>query len=288
VPAVANIVSVLETAYPPHLAEEWDAVGPVCGSLSAEVRRLLLVVDVTDETVAEAVEWGAQLIVAHHPLLLRGVHSVATSTPKGRMLDRLIREGIAVVTAHTNADSAEQGVSDALAARLGVGECVPLMPKPGQPSVGLGRVGLLREPMTLAAFATAAASALPATTCGVRVAGDPAAVIRRVAVCGGAGDSLLTAARDADADVYVTSDLRHHPVSEHLAAGGPALIDAAHWATERPWLDQAAALLGEVFPGQLEVRASDLVTDAWALLEVATPRGERGEAPAPEKPEENA
>jgi putative NIF3 family GTP cyclohydrolase 1 type 2 len=97
----------------------------------------------------------------------------------------------------------------------------------------------------------------------VRAAGDPGALIRTVAVCGGAGDSFLAVAARSGADAYLCADLRHHPVSEHLAAGGPALLDVAHWASERPWLDDVAAWLREVFP--VEVVVSDLDTDPWTV-----------------------
>src|SRR5690606_35897263 len=99
------------------------------------------------------------------------------------------------------------------------------------------------SPMPLREFAALAASGLPRTAGPLRVAGDLTRMVETVAVCGGAGDSLLGTARSAGADVYVTADLRHHPASEHMEAGGPALIDAAHWATEWPWLADAARRL---------------------------------------------
>jgi putative NIF3 family GTP cyclohydrolase 1 type 2 len=108
-----------------------------------------------------------------------------------------------------------------------------------------------------------AARALPSTAWGVRAAGEPDRVVRTVAVCGGSGDSLLATAAAAGVDAYLTADLRHHPASEHLAAGGPALLDAAHWATERPWLDELAGWLGAEFG--LGVVVSDRDTDPWTL-----------------------
>jgi putative NIF3 family GTP cyclohydrolase 1 type 2 len=117
--------------------------------------------------------------------------------------------------------------------------------------------------VSLRAFAARAAEALPRTAWGVRAAGDPDREVRTVAVCGGAGDAFLADAVRAGVDAYLTADLRHHPVSEHLADGGPALVEAAHWATEQPWLDELAA---ELTSG-LGVRAvaSDLDTDPWTL-----------------------
>jgi len=198
--------------------------------------------------------------------LLRGVSSVAPTTYKGRVVHRLIRAGIALYTAHTNADVANPGVSDALAAALGLIDLRPLRLAVGAAAGdgrGTGRVGRLPAPCTLAELADLAARALPKTVWGVRAAGEPDRRITTVAVCGGAGDGYLADARAAGVDAYLTSDLRHHPASEYLAEGGPALLDAAHWATERPWLDALAAQLRTDLG--VETVVSDLHTDPWTL-----------------------
>lgn len=265
---VADVVAALDRRYPPAWAEQWDRVGLVLGEPSGPVRRVLCVVDCVPETVAEALDAGADMIVAHHPLLLRGVSSVAATTYKGRIIHQLIKSDVALYVAHTNADVANPGVSDALAARLGLRDLRPLHPAaPGSPAGGggrgAGRIGRLPEPLTLAALTALAARALPPTAWGVRAAGDPDRVIETVAVSGGAGDSFLAAAADAGVDAFLTADLRHHPASEHLAGGGPALLDAAHWATERPWLDELAAHLRDTLG--LQTVVSDLDTDPWTL-----------------------
>lgn len=271
---LADLVRIFEDRYDPAWAEAWDAVGLVCGDPAADVGRVLFAVDPVAGVVDEALEWGAGLIVTHHPLLLRPVHGVPATTPKGRIVHRLIAGGVALFTAHTNADVADPGVSDALARAVGLtGPLRPLSPSADDPRRGLGRVGELTAPVTLRDFAAGAAKGLPATAGGLRVAGDPDAVVRTVAVCGGAGDSLLGAARAAGADVYVTADLRHHPASEFREAGGEggpggtALIDAAHWATEWPWLGDAARLLGDT---GVETRISTAVTDAWTFRSTET------------------
>jgi putative NIF3 family GTP cyclohydrolase 1 type 2 len=193
---------------------------------------------------------------------------VAATTYKGRIIHQLIKSDIALYVAHTNADVANPGVSDALAARLGLRDLRPLRPAAaGSPAAGqgrgVGRIGRLPEPLTLAALTVLTARALPATAWGVRAAGDPERVIETVAVSGGAGDSFLADATDAGVDAFLTADLRHHPASEHVAAGGPALLDAAHWATERPWLDELAAHLRDTLA--LQTVVSDLDTDPWTL-----------------------
>ncbi len=260
---VADLVRTLEDHYDPTWAESWDAVGLVCGDPAADVGRVMFAVDPVTEVVDEALEWGADLIVTHHPLLLRPVNGVPATTPKGRIIHRLITGGAALYTAHTNADVADPGVSDALARAVGLtGPTRPLSPSADDPRRGLGRVGELPAPLTLREFADAAAAGLPPTATGLRIAGDPDALVRTVAVCGGAGDSLLGAARAAGADVYLTADLRHHPASEFREEGAIALVDAAHWATEWPWLGDAARLVGDT---GVETRISTAVTDAWTF-----------------------
>jgi dinuclear metal center YbgI/SA1388 family protein len=359
---LADAIGALEAAYPPALAQGWDAVGLVCGDPADKVSAVLVAVDPVAATVDETLDTGAQLLVTHHPLLLRGVHGVGAHTPKGALVHRLVRQGAALFTAHTNADAADPGVSDALAAALGLTVEAPLEPVaeppldkiitfvPVGPAItavhdallaaagplddrshrsfatagtgqaapptggalsrlaetrlevvlprgrraavvaalraahpydepafdvleladlpsprGLGRIGTLPGPEPLHAFADRVAAALPATVWGVRVAGDPERPVRRVAVCGGAGDSALGAATAAGVDAYVTADLRHHPASEHVLAGGPALVDVAHWASEWPWCEQAADVLRAALGGSVEVRVSTRRTDPWTV-----------------------
>ncbi|MQA97989.1 MAG: Nif3-like dinuclear metal center hexameric protein [Streptosporangiales bacterium] len=267
VPTLGQVVDAFEGLYPPGWAEEWDAVGLVCGDPEAPVRKVLFAVDPVGIVADEALAWGADLIVVHHPLFLRGVHSVAATGPKGRLVHRLIREGVGLYTAHTNADVADPGVSDSLARAVGLGgELSPLRPAVEDPRRGLGRVGELSVPVSLREFAAQAAAGLPGTAAGVRVAGDLDRPVRRVAVSGGAGDSLLDLAIAAGADVYLTADLRHHPASEFVERAPTALIDATHWATEWPWLADAARRLEEALrplDTTVETRVSAIVTDAW-------------------------
>lgn len=129
-PTLADVIGVLETAYPPALAESWDSVGLVAGDPANEVRTVVVAVDATAAVVDEALATGAQLLLVHHPLLLRGVDTVGAHTPKGALLHRLIRGGCALYSAHTNADRADPGVSDALAGALGLVATRPLIPIP--------------------------------------------------------------------------------------------------------------------------------------------------------------
>lgn len=127
---VADVRDTMDRAYPPHLAESWDKVGLICGDPDAPVTKIVLALECTDEVADAAVAAGADMIVVHHPLLMRGVSSVSADTPKGRIIHKLIRAGIALFAAHTNADSARPGVNDVLAELLGVTPGPALDPKP--------------------------------------------------------------------------------------------------------------------------------------------------------------
>ena len=262
---VREVVAALEAAYPPVLAESWDAIGLVCGDPAEPVHRVLVAVDPVAETVAEALERDAGLLVTHHPLLLRGVHGVPADDPKGGLVHRLVRAGVGLFCAHTNADAADPGVSDALAHVLGLRVTGVLDPRDESSRTGLGRICELSQPETLRAFTDRVRAALPDTVWGVRAGGDPRRMVTTVAVCGGAGDSLLGAAGAAGVDAFVTADLRHHPASEHLAAGGPALVDVAHWASEHPWCQQAATMLSGALGGTVDVHVSYRRTDPWTI-----------------------
>ena len=129
---LADVLEVLEELYPAASAESWDAVGLVCGDPSAPVRRVLLAVDPVEAVVDEVVAGGFDLLLTHHPLYLRGTTSVAATTPKGRVVHRLLGAGAALHVAHTNADVADPGVSDALAELFGLRDLRPLAPSAGE------------------------------------------------------------------------------------------------------------------------------------------------------------
>jgi dinuclear metal center YbgI/SA1388 family protein len=267
--SLAEVARVSHDLWPLSGAEDWDAPGLISGDPASAVDSILLVVDVVADTVAEAVQSGADLILAHHPLLLRGVTSVAEDRYKGALLARLIRANCGLLAAHTNADVVVDGVSDVLAQRLGLAEVVPITAGT-VPGTGIGRVGRLTQPTTLGELARRLGVLLPPTATGVRAAGGYTDVVETVALCGGAGDSLLRHPLVQTADVYITSDLRHHPASEAreqaVSAGvGPALIDVSHWASEWLWLDVAAASLRRELPG-VRIEVSDLRTDPWDFV----------------------
>lgn len=272
-PSLQQVLDVVEDLWPTDLAEDWDAVGLVAGRRDSAVRKIHFAVDPVSDVVNEACSADADLLITHHPLLLRGVTSVEAGTFKGEVVHRLIESGCALLTSHTNGDSAVGGVNDVLCEILGLEDTRPLSPAPdGLPEEGLGRIGTLPQGRTLGEFAAAVFGILPAVAGGVRVAGDRNAFIQRVALCGGAGDSLLTAVREAEADVYITADLRHHPASEaREAARGqrPYLIDVSHFASEWLWLPAAAQTLDRALADrdfEVEIAVSGINTDPWDFV----------------------
>ena len=267
--SLAAVTRTVHELWPLAGAEGWDAPGLVSGDPAREVQTIHLAVDAVAITVDEAIDAGADLLLVHHPLLLRGVTSISGDRYKGALLARLIRADCGLLAAHTNADVVVDGVSDILAKRLGLVDTRPVIDG-SVAGAGLGRVGRLEQPLTLGELARRVATVLPATASGVRVSGEYGRTVETVAVCGGAGDSLLGSPAVLASDVYITADLRHHPASEAreqagLTGNNPALIDVSHWASEWLWLDTAAEQLREALPG-VRVSVSDLRTDPWDFV----------------------
>jgi len=257
---VADFCDLLDRHFPPDTADSWDSVGLICGDPAASVSRVLFALDPTIDVIHEAIEVQADLVVTHHPLFLTGVHGVSRDTLGGRVVHEAISHGIALFNAHTNADHANPGVSDALAAALGLVECAPIQ-LGNTPFTGAGRIGRLPYTQSLSEFAEHVALTLPETAGGIRISGNPEKVIDMVAVCGGSGEFLLPLAANL-ADVYVTSDLKHHRVLDH-PRDACALIDASHFATEWPWVLAVASLVASELGSGVSTLVSEVRTDPW-------------------------
>jgi dinuclear metal center YbgI/SA1388 family protein len=264
-----SAVQVFEKLWPTTLAEGWDEVGLVAGSPNQEINSILLTVDVTAAVVDYAKEIGANLIFAHHPMLLRGVTSVAEDTAKGNVLAHLVRSNIAVYSAHTNADSVETGTSAVIAKALGLAKRKPLAPST-LPHQGIGQIGNLDKPISLGELASLLNDLLPPTATGVRVAGAFDRQVSKIALCAGAGDSYSLMALDQGADVFITSDLKHHNSQEILELARArnvefALIDISHWAAEFVWLETAMQELQGQMP-EVSFEICDIRTDVFEFL----------------------
>lgn len=276
-PTLADVMDAFEHLYPANLQEDWDASGLVVGRLSAPVRTVSFAVDAIQATVHEAIVLSSDLLITHHPLLLRGAKFLPDTDYKGNIIHTLIENKCALLGAHTNADSAVDGVNSALMLALGITESTSLDVDKTQTidgathSVGIGRVGELSEPITLKELAEKLASVLPATAGGLRVAGNPADRVQTIAVCGGSGDSLFSLVKKANADVFITADLRHHPASELreqalIEGGKPYLIDCSHFASEWVWLNTGAQKLKEELAARgfaIETQVLTTNSDPW-------------------------
>ena len=273
---VDDAVVALESLYPLDLAESWDSPGLSVGDPDFPVQRILFAVDVAPAVIDEAIEWDADLIVTHHPLFFRPVHSVAATDIQGHIIQTLLEHDCALYSAHTNADKAERGVSQALADLLGLTGTRPLVPDDGAvgEATGLGRIGALDGTISLGDLARRVVERTPQTVSGVLVSGPKEAEVGTVAVLGGSGGSLLEQAERSGADAIVTSDLRHHDVLdlrsdaefERGQDGTPFVIELAHFAGEWPWLTYAEAdLLEALGPTSVETRISTVSTDPWTL-----------------------
>ena len=291
-PMLKQVVDVLETLYPLRYAESWDHPGLIVGDLSAPVRRIEFAADPTMEVVRQAIERGTDLLVCHHPLLFRSVHEVSGLGVHGDIVRRLSQAGCALWVGHTNADAAYRGTGMAAADLFGLVDQRPLVPIDDPTAVhpvGLGRVGSLPEPMTLEAFARRVADVLPHTELGVQVCGPLDATVRTVAVLPGSGDSLFDEVRAAGVDVYVTSDLRHHPATDAIeqaryeaamrgrgiglgsgdAAIRPLLINTPHSAIESLWfryaVEDVPQAVEQATGERPQVYWNRMNTDPWTL-----------------------
>jgi dinuclear metal center YbgI/SA1388 family protein len=240
---VNDILHLLLAWAPRHLAWERDNIGLLIGAATAPVHRVLVCLDVTPETVHEAREREADLIVAHHPLIFHPLRSIRTDDVAGRMLVDLLGAGISVIAMHTNADAAEQGLNIALAAKLGLENVRPLEAPRGDDSrTGLGAVGSLATPMSHDTFLQHVRSMLGCENLRFSCVDAPRS-ITTVAVCGGSGSGLIGDAIRAGADAYVTADLTYHAFQDHRHT--LLLVDAGHYETEAVFVERCAEVLEE-------------------------------------------
>lgn len=262
--SLSELIKHFESLWPLSGAEEWDRPGLTTGNPTQAITKALLTVDVTLEVLEEAKAKGCELVVSHHPLLLKGVNFLSEDQLKGELVSFAIKNSIALYSAHTNADIVIEGVSDILAHRIGLLDSVPLVETGG--SVGHGRVGNLTEAMKLSDLARKVSGLLPKTNAPIRVAGDLDSKVLKVAVVGGAGDSFIENAKQAGADCFITSDLRHHVSLD--AVSDPVsplnLIDVSHFAAESLWLEPTRDSLNSKIAG-IEFIVSEVLTDPWTM-----------------------
>lgn len=236
---VADVVSVMDNIAPPYLAQEWDNVGLQVGSVQWKVHKIWIALDPLLDVIEDAGRHQVDMVITHHPLIFTSLENIDLESNVGKVIDTALRTKTAIFAAHTNLDSAADGLNDELARRLGLrnlqplveaGDCGEQSDNPaGSMPTGLGRIGEIATPQILEHWVKDIKKRLGLNY--VRVAGNVMQRVQRVAVCSGSGGSLIKDFLDSGADVYVSGDLKYHD-ARIVEEAGRAFIDIGHFASE--------------------------------------------------------
>jgi dinuclear metal center YbgI/SA1388 family protein len=219
------------------LAEAWDNSGLQIGSRQWPGSKILLALDVTPAVMAEAVAWGADLVLTHHPLIMSPLASIDFSSIPGSIISLCACHNISVISVHTNLDKTNPGLNDYFVKKIGlkpVGSLKALIPESQDTHTGTGRIFALQEPCTLRSLSNKVSLRLNVS--GVRCVGDMDMMVERVAVCTGSGGSLVKTFLKSGADVFITGDVKYHEARDAEQAG-VGLLDVGHFASERMVVD---------------------------------------------------
>lgn len=245
---VCDILNFIHTLAPKSLKMDWDNVGLLCGSANTPVTKVLVALDPFEHVCKEAADWGAELIVTHHPLIFQGLKSVTDDTSIGRGIMTLCRNGISAINAHTNLDCAPGGVNDVLAETLGLDDITPIPYGDGENT--LLRWGTIGS-QTMEAFLAHVKWALG---CGGLRYVDSGKPVCKVAVGGGSCADGMLDALSAGCDTFVTADVKYNQFWDAQDLG-LNLIDAGHFCTENPIVAALATKISAQFP-EIEVKIS--------------------------------
>ncbi len=225
---VKDIVEIFENFCPKRLAYPWDNVGLLCGSEEKEVKKIFVTLDTNINTVKEAVEKNADIIISHHPILLDGIKRIDYSSAEGKMIKLLIENDIPLFAAHTNMDTARGGINDRLAEMFDLNDVKIIDVHTDDETAGLGRIGVLKNPVKFIDFAELCGKILKTT---VRASGNFEKTIKTVAVASGSCSEIIPLAKSMGADVIVTGDMKYHNTID-MTLLGICIIDAGHYPTE--------------------------------------------------------
>lgn len=242
---ISLILEKLNEVMPFELAESYDNIGLLAGSRDKEITKVLCALDMNEDVIAEASDIGAQLIITHHPLMFRGRKNISTDDPEGRLLTELIRKDIAHIAMHTNFDSADKGVNDALAATLGLTDVVKL-----EKGMRMGHI----DKISLGQLESFVGEKLGGA---VRRYGDREFAVSKVAVMGGSAGDYYPIALAAGADVFVTGECGYHDALDALNLG-LCVLEAGHAATELPAVSLMSDILSTIVP-DIEVKVSTYI-----------------------------
>ena len=256
---LSEIIAFFDQFAPRELSEDWDNVGLLLGDRLAGVQKILTCLTLTPDIAAEAIEDGIDLIVSHHPILFRAVKRITADTTDGRMILNLIAASVSVFSPHTRYDSAVGGINQQLAELLELIDIRVIRPlDPAIPdSNGAGRYGSLPQPASLGEFAVLVRDRLKLAH--VQFSGDPDQTLRTVGVACGSAAEFMSDAQQLGCDALLTGEARFHACLE-AQSRRIGLVQAGHYGTERPAMENLASILGNEFP-QLEVTASAVERD---------------------------
>lgn len=251
---ISDVFDAMKELAPLELALSWDKVGLLVGRLNAPVSKVLCALDVTGEVVEEAAEWGAELIVAHHPVFF-SLESVNGETREGETILRLAERKIAAICMHTNLDAAQGGVNDALAEIIGLNDIT------GYCADGCGRAGILERPMDTESFAKHCKATLGSVAVSFHDAGKP---VRRVCVASGSGFDVFPEVVRYGADTFVTGDLKMSAFLEarHFDVN---LLECGHFSTEVVVFRNVIPALSARF-SDVEIRLSERQAEPYRLV----------------------
>ena len=260
---VKDFYDFIDQIAPFATQEGFDNAGFLAGRGDRPVERVLVALDITEAVVSEAADWGAQLIVAHHPVIFQPVKSVTDESVVGRVLLALTENRIAAICAHTNLDAAHGGVNGCLARALeltDIGQlCQAGVDEKGRP-YGIGRTGTVHRPgMSAAEYAAFVKEKLGSASVRFVDGGKP---VQMVAVGGGSCGSMMEDALAQGCDTFVTADLKYNNFLDAQALG-LNLLDAGHFPTENVVCAPLVSRLAKAFP-QVEVRVSQVHREVYS------------------------
>lgn len=236
-----EIINIVENEYPPSLAYEWDNSGLFYGDINAEITKITVTLDVTPNVVQQAINSKSQLILAHHPTIMSGVKKLSDGSMQSDMICKIVKNNIAVYSAHTNMDTAADGINQKLAEMFELCNIEIMENDKPLPNCGLGRIGNLKSEVLLYDFCETVKDKLK--TNFVRVCGENR-IIKRVAVASGSCSEYIPAAIKKGADVIITADMKYHNCIEYVY-DGISIIDAGHYPTEIIVKNMFAKLLND-------------------------------------------
>lgn len=253
---ISEIVSVIEKFAPLHLSEEWDNSGLQVGSLSRQLKKVVVSLDANTDALNFCKKHDAGLLVTHHPLIFKPLHSIDTSTSVGKIINMAIKEDISIYSAHTNLDSAKGGVCDTLSDFIGLTQIKPLDPAG---VLKIGRKGILDNPLFLLDLIQKYKQTLDMDY--VRVTGWTDKPVHTIGVCPGSGGSLIEMARESGCQVYITGDIKYHDarLAEDIDL---VVLDVGHFASERIIVPRLVELiesgLGEMGINDFKVKGYEI------------------------------